>query len=629
MEGGGRLVAYRTHDDILERWRERLSANVGMFALMVAVLVVLLLGYFVQVTRARDRHERFLDNQQRMDEALARGGCGLMKWEVGHATLHWSSSMYKLLGLDVPDSDGTLSVEDMQSLMHEDDERLIDLARSAAEGRVQHVVWSFRMLHQRSGEYVWLRARCRVDEDRRGDLSLSGIVVDMTAQHELEEKERAETSLRYAAEARFSDAVHSINEAFVLWDAEDRLVACNAKFREWMDVPESAARPGTPRNQVLSPQHRATRTKKLGAMTEAEREAGKPYDVRTKSGRWLQVSERRTGDGSLAVVGTDITQLRQRTDDMKSAERRLRANLENLRQSERKRQQRETELEAMTVGYRREKEAAERAVDAAEQARRAAEEANRSKSAFLASMSHELRTPLNAIIGFSEMMDQGLFGPLGASEVGAEKYGGYVDDIHRSAVHLLDLIGDILDMSKIEAGRFHLEREEIDICPMVEQTVRDIAIRAEQKGVAVQTAITKCLSVDADERALRQVLLNLLSNAVKFTPEGGTIEVSARRRAGHMRLAITDTGQGIPADDLERVLRPFEQVGDIATRPHEGSGLGLAISRALVEMHGGRLTLRSTVGEGTTVAVMLPLAATATSERPVAAEMLDLSPEAA
>ena len=239
---------------------------------------------------------------------------------------------------------------------------------------------------------------------------------------------------------------------------------------------------------------------------------------------------------------------------------------------------------------------------ALQEAKDAAESAYASKTRFLANMSHELRTPLNAIIGFSEMIQSQLLGPVGNA-----RYLGYIGDIHRAGGHLLDLINDILDMSKIEVGKYELYVEEINVGKLVCQALNMVEGHAHEAQVRL---ITDDLPMDvhimADRRALMQILLNLLSNAIKFTEPGGAVEVKCLRELGGVALVVSDTGVGIPQDKINIVTMPFEQVGSELTRKHEGSGLGLAITKDLIELHGGTLEIDSEVGVGTTVTILLP-----------------------
>jgi PAS domain S-box-containing protein len=237
------------------------------------------------------------------------------------------------------------------------------------------------------------------------------------------------------------------------------------------------------------------------------------------------------------------------------------------------------------------------------EAQERAEAASRAKSTFLANMSHELRTPLNAVIGFSDVMKQKLFGPLNA------RYHEYAHLIHDSGQHLLDLVSDLLDMAKIEAGKFVLSPEQIDLTNSIRDCVHLVQIRAKEKGVTVTTRLPKTgLSLVADRTALRQILINLLSNAVKFTPTGGKVVVTAKAAGNDVFIEVRDTGIGIPATALARLGRPFEQVTTDPTLARGGTGLGLALVHALVARHGGTVRIDSKEGFGTTVSIRLGLA---------------------
>lgn len=230
--------------------------------------------------------------------------------------------------------------------------------------------------------------------------------------------------------------------------------------------------------------------------------------------------------------------------------------------------------------------------------------ASRAKSAFLANLSHELRTPLNAVIGFSEMMMAEMWGPLDP------RYHAYAGHIHEAGRHLLSLINEVLDLSKVEAGKFELHEEEVAVPDLLRQSLHLIQDRAERKGLVLAHHVAEPLPrLFADARLIRQILLNLLSNAIKFTPPGGLISVvAALNDDGWLRLAVTDSGIGIAADDIERVLEPFGQVDSDLARQHadEGTGLGLPLCKRFAELHGGRLLLDSARGKGTTMAVLLP-----------------------
>ena len=236
-------------------------------------------------------------------------------------------------------------------------------------------------------------------------------------------------------------------------------------------------------------------------------------------------------------------------------------------------------------------------------AKETAEQANRMKTEFLAAMSHELRTPLNAIIGFAEMMKEGLFGPLGSP-----KYEEYAGGIHRSGVHLHDVIMDILEMAKIESGKFELCVEEIDVGGAVDACLRMVHERAVDANIEITVRVPENLpNFHADERVFRQIVLNLLSNAVKFTPEGGKITVTAWiDDSQDLRIDVSDTGIGMAEEDIPKAFEPFCQVDSALSRKYEGTGLGLPLVKNFVEMHGGTIATDSIIGVGTNMKLLFP-----------------------
>jgi len=229
------------------------------------------------------------------------------------------------------------------------------------------------------------------------------------------------------------------------------------------------------------------------------------------------------------------------------------------------------------------------------------EAASRHKSEFLANMSHELRTPLNAIIGFSEILVEKMFGDIN------EKQTEYLQDILESGRHLLSLINDILDLSKIEAGRMELELSDFHLPSAIENALILVRERASRRGIRLGSTIDERLgAIGGDERKVKQVLLNLLSNALKFTPEGGRIDVGARLDDRMAEVSVADTGIGIAPEDQDAVFEEFRQVG-AADKKAEGTGLGLALSRKFIELHGGRIWVKSETGTGSTFTFTLPL----------------------
>jgi signal transduction histidine kinase len=284
------------------------------------------------------------------------------------------------------------------------------------------------------------------------------------------------------------------------------------------------------------------------------RNPGEPFELSTGGNRWLQINERRTSEGGIVGIHTDITQAR-------AQESRLRAALNE------------------------------------------AQEANQSKTQFLANMSHELRTPLNAVIGFSDVMKAELMGPLGS-----DLYRGYAKDIHDSASHLLAIINDILDISSIESGVHRLKESLVspeEVCRSVETLMSG---RMDWAGIQLAVSIKGVTgALWADNRLLKQMLINLVSNAVKFSESSTRVLLSVTQGGDRsIRFTVEDQGIGIAAADIERILRPFEQVESAWSRSHDGVGLGLALVQSMAKAHGATLRIDSAIGEGTTVTIAFP-----------------------
>ena len=567
----GQLAVVQTRDSAIRTTRSLTTLTVTLSATTGFVVLILGFAFHWQATRAREADMIYETVRSRIDTALNRGRCGLWDWDLARGRIFWSQSMFDMLGLEAKEE--LLSFGDVSKLVHPDDVQLYDLARDLAEARVATIDQAFRMRHA-GGQWIWLRARCELVR-QPGDqgLHLIGIAVDVTEQKSLVEKTAA-------ADLRLRDAIETIPEAFVLWDADNRLVMCNSNFQDLHTLPDEAIVAGASYESVVS-QGREPVVRRTVSGNGPTKPGARTFEAQLDDGRWLHISERRTKDGGYVSVGTDITNIKAHEEKLVDSEKRLIATVADLRAS----QQRAEELAGKY---------------AAEKTR--AEEANQAKSKFLANMSHELRTPLNAIIGFSEIMQSGMFGPLGA-----EKYEEYCSDIHTSGQYLLDVINDILDMSKIEAGRMRLDFEDLAVDGLLAESIRVVSARASEKKLAVTSRIAPDLALRADRRALKQIVLNLLSNAVKFTPAGGRVAVRGRSTDKCFVLSIADTGIGIGADALARLGRPFEQVESHISKTHQGSGLGLAIAKSLAELHGGRMRIRSTPGRGTIVTVRLPL----------------------
>ena len=366
---------------------------------------------------------------------------------------------------------------------------------------------------------------------------------------------------RRCAEARLlQSTLENIGEGLSVFDSRGRLIAWNSRFCELLELPPDLT-VGAPLRDILMLQAvrgdfgrddpSAEVTKRLELFY---RDVPTTKERVTPRGRILQISRRAMPDGAIVSVYSDVT-------DLKASERKL------------------------------------------IQARSQAEMANHAKSEFLANMSHELRTPLNAIIGFSEIIAHELFGPLGN-----EKYLDYMKDIHKSSLHLLAIINDVLDMSKIEAGKLELSKEPLNIRHLIGEVIRMMRERADSRGIGLVTKLAdEEVEIWADERAMKQIFLNLLSNAIKFSRDGG--EVCIRVVQDEPDLAVVefeDHGIGMNKEELERALQPFGQAKPSTTRNYGGTGLGLPITKGLIEAHGGKLAIESRAAQGTIARIFLP-----------------------
>ena len=476
----GQLAVVQSREAALAGWRSLTTLTLTLSATTGFVVLILGFAFHWQATRAREADLIYETVRTRIDTALNRGRCGLWDWDLARGRIFWSQSMFEILGLDTKDD--LLSFGDVNALVHPDDVRLYQLAAELADATTTTIDHAFRMRHA-AGHWVWLRARCElVRQPGEPGLHLIGIAVDITEQKNLVEK-------TVAADMRLRDAIETIPEAFVLWDAENRLVLCNSNFQELHGLPDEAITVGASFESVVAAGSKPVVRNKI--ITGGPSIPGaRTFEAQLEDGRWLHISERRTKDGGYVSVGTDITALKTHEEKLVDSEKRLMATVADLRAS----QQRLAEL---AEKYAEEKTRAE--------------EANQAKSKFLANISHELRTPLNAIIGFSEIMESGMFGPLGT-----EKYHEYCSDIRGSGQYLLEVINDILDMSKIEAGRIRLDFEDLNLDSLLSEAMRVVAARAQDKQLQLTARISPELRLRADRRALKQIALNLLSNAVKF-----------------------------------------------------------------------------------------------------------------
>ena len=365
------------------------------------------------------------------------------------------------------------------------------------------------------------------------------------------------------AEEMLLDAIESISEGFILFDADRRMLMCNSKYKDYYPALDDVLMPGVSFAELVDAMI-ASEGIEISESSPGAWKAQRLKQFKTgkgvhqqhlSDGRWVQVVERPTKSGGVVGIRTEIT-------DIVNAERESRRALED------------------------------------------AERANKAKSEFLGNMSHELRTPLNAIIGFSSVISNQLYGPVDNAS-----YLEYAGDIQKSGEHLLTLIGDLLDISRIEAGEVSMARGKLDVGHAVRDCVRMVERQCNEKYIHLNIQIKDDLpALFADARHFRQILINIVANAIKFTPPHGTISINADLVSNRVAsIRISDSGVGISVENLDLVLEPFGQVADTLTRNHDGVGLGLPIVKSLVELHNGTLSLKSEVGKGTVVELQMPI----------------------
>jgi two-component system, cell cycle sensor histidine kinase PleC len=552
-------------------WMRTLLFHGLLFLAPLFTAIALYVLLLMQVGKLSSTEAQLSDSEKRFRMAIEGARCGVWDWDLEIDEVFMTDSFAHMLGR--PEA-ARLTGHDFLNLLEGEDRSRI---RAALRGASRAEEVDVEVRAQSLPVWLQMRGRPLPDPGRPGGQRIMGVAIDIT------ERKGAQARVA-AAESRLRAALESMTGSFALWDSRGRLIMWNRKFREFFGLDDGQLKAGANYEAVEAMAAAAVKEVHSPESTQDS------YEIELADGKWLHYSERTTADGGLVSVGADITALKLQEAALIDNERHLRQTVEDLRLSEER-------IRELAQNY--------------EQEKIRAEEANRSKSEFLANMSHELRTPLNAIIGFSEMMAKEIFGP-----VGHERYSEYAGDIHNSGEHLLSLINDILDMSKIEAGKMSLQPEPLMPGELVRQCIRLISARADEKRITVRMEGEELPEIEADPRALKQVVLNLLSNAVKFTPEGGKVVVRGFEAKDGIVLQVADTGIGIAADDLPRLGRPFEQIESQHAKSYQGSGLGLALSKSLIEMHGGTLRIDSALGKGTTVSFTLPARAEAMLDKP-------------
>ncbi|MBT8473391.1 MAG: PAS domain-containing sensor histidine kinase [Marinicaulis sp.] len=562
LDNGEVLMATAPARDIYAR------SNVWViYAVILAamtVVVVSLMAAFIRQSEAAAEAAHALAKLNDFEAALSGGRASPWFYKQKERGVLLSRSFLEPLGLGARDRQFTL--REITALVHKHDLRTALAILSGEPSGVNEGVVRFR-----TPDGAWSRTYLRTSADATR-FERSGIAIDLAGA-------RSIAPGAAIAETRLRDAIEAIPEAFVLWDAKGRLAIWNRRFSSVFRIPSKVLRPGLTVSEVATCAGVAgdVIASSFGPLEDKEQDTA---EVALPGARWAHVSRRRTAEGGFVSVATNVTDMKRRARAQKKKERELEQIVDDLQSSR-------LELSETNRKYQFEKYRAE--------------EASRSKSEFLANMSHELRTPLNAINGFSEVMQSELYGPLGD-----EKYKDYVSDIISSGRHLLELIDDILDMSKIEAGKLQLESERVELEKVLNESIRLVSKRASDNGIKLNASVGHAPAIWGDPRAVKQVTLNLLSNAIKFTPNGGEIALTAEADLDGVTIIVADSGAGIERAHLKKLGAPFELAENHFAKSRDGSGLGLALSKSLVEMQGGILALASQPGKGTVACATFP-----------------------
>jgi two-component system cell cycle sensor histidine kinase PleC len=491
------------------------------------------------------------------------GVFGLWRWDPTNQLLTIGPEACALLGANHA---GAMTLDEFTSVVNEDARRRVRETLETPGDRQVSV--TFQGVGRVAGRHFELMGGVT-------DGMFSGAILNVT------DRVQAQLVSR-RAEALARTALDAHPGPFALWDSRKRLTHWNAAFARVFNLDKDVAQAGASYDLVMA---------ELAKFVRVERPLGDDANAREMlllSDSWIRLVDRRTSSDGLITVGVDISALKRQEANLQRSERRLRSMVEELQRA---------------------KGQAQELAEKYAEAKGKAERASQAKGAFLGNMSHELRTPLNHINGFAEMMANEIYGPLGS-----ERYKEYAEDIVQAAKHLEEMINDILDMSKFEAGKMRLSAAQIDPVDAVDGAVKLARRRAADREVALMFDPDDDVpDISGDHRAIKQMTFNLITNAIKFTDPGGEIRVTVTEEAQWVVIRVADTGIGISPEDLPRLAQPFEQVTtpEAKERNVRGTGLGLALTKSFAEMHGGRIAIESELGKGTTVSIFLPIGKTA------------------
>ncbi|CAN1510204.1 PAS domain [Rhabdaerophilaceae bacterium] len=584
IDGGSLLLAYQPIDDELDIWRRHAFAIAALLFAFGAVTIAFSTAFYMQRARARLTSDSARRLFNRFEVALDRGNLGLWDSRLGANQIWLSNSMFRLLGLE--GKNRYVSRSALDQMIHPDDISPLNVVEQSGlgSGEIDH---QFRMRHASQG-WLWFHMRAaRIAEGDGGKDRLLGVVMDITAEREAAaESERAEQRLR--------DAIESISEAFVLWDANNELVLCNSKYRMFHGLNEAETCRGARYASLMTAAHEPRVVIEIDHGSDQNSKA-RAYEAQFDDGRWLLISERPTRAGGYVSVGTDITTRKEQEDRLISNEHQLRMTISDLASSREALRLQAHELSKLAELYRGQKAAA---LDAL-----------RVKADFLANMNHEMRTPLNAIIGFAHLIETQMLGPNSAG-----RYQDYARDIRISGTNLLAIVEDVLEMAHIDAGHVQIAREQTPIGHLLEAVSLAVASEAQIKNLAIEIepdidskAAQRAINIDIN--ATRQALTHLLKNAARLSPHHGKVTMRARMQGDHLNIFISDRGCHLSKADISILTTPFGHIDSMLQDGCKGSGLHVAISRGLIELQGGSLRIRSVPLFGAVTMVHLPLSA--------------------
>jgi len=548
QEGNFEVLVVISATQALVGWRQSLPLFLA-FSLVALFFAWAFTLFMTRQFREVRSANKMLEHSDRLFEVAASSAkCGIWDWDLETHEMFWSGTVMQLLGHDA--SAARLNFDQALGMIHPSDRKYLRRVEKSMQSGQAGFDTKFRLRHA-DGHFIWMQAKGQVmvsggdtvgPEQHR---HFVGIVIDIS--DELMAEARAQQ-----AKSQLRDAVESLSDAFVLWDRHRAPVICNSIYEKSQPFDADAA---------------------WLALEQG-------VEIEMPNSRWLQVRSYSTQGGGVVSIGRDISDLKQKNEALRASKSALKGTITDLERSRK-------QLSVLAQGFADEK--------------RSAQEANRAKTEFLANMSHELRTPLNAIIGFSEIMDTEMFGPIGD-----DRYKGYATDILDSGRHLLELINDILDMSRIETGKYTIEPQDLEMPVILSDCLLLVEGRAKEEDVSLTLEAEQLPTIIGDKRAVKQIILNLLSNALKFTPAGGAVKVSGSADPDNVIVAIEDNGIGIAKEELGKIGQPFLQFESMHSKKYTGSGLGLAICRSLVDLHGGSFAIDSELGKGTCVRVTLP-----------------------